>query len=87
MTLIWIEKRNCNEVQPLFISVDPARDSIGQLQHYSQDFHKSIMYLTGTKDQVAVAARAFRVYFSKVCEYYILYGFIRNNEFRLMKMN
>jgi cytochrome oxidase Cu insertion factor (SCO1/SenC/PrrC family) len=31
------------------------------------DFHPSILYLTGTKDQVSAITRAFRVYFSKVC--------------------
>jgi protein SCO1/2 len=61
-----LEKKNCSVVQPLFISVDPSRDTIGQLKHYSQDFHKDFTYLTGTKDQVAAAARAYRVYFSKV---------------------
>lgn len=53
-------------VVPLFISVDPSRDTIKQLKFYGQDFHKSIVYLTGTKDQVAAITKAFRVYFSKV---------------------
>jgi len=46
--------------------VDPARDTIGQLRHYGQDFHKKFQYLTGTIEQVARAAKSFRVYFSKV---------------------
>lgn len=50
---------------PVFISVDPARDSVGQLRYYSKDFHPSIQWLTGTTEQVAAVARAFRVYFSK----------------------
>ncbi len=53
-------------MQPLFISVDPSRDTVGQLKHYGQDFHKNLIYLTGTKDQVAAAAKAYRVYFSKL---------------------
>lgn len=57
-----------NVVQPIFITVDPARDTVGQLKHYSQDFHKSFQYLTGTTEQVAKAARAYRVYFSKVAD-------------------
>ncbi|CAN0326777.1 unnamed protein product, partial [Ascophyllum nodosum] len=56
-------------VKPVFVSVDPDRDSIAQLRHYSQDFHPSIAYLTGTKDQVAKAAKAYRVYFSKTEEH------------------
>ena len=53
-------------LQPLFISVDPSRDTVAQLKHYSQDFHKDMIYLTGTKDQIAAIAKSFRVYFSKV---------------------
>ena len=60
-------KRYC-PIQTLFISVDPARDTVGQLKHYSQDFHPEIHYLTGTKEQVAVATKAYRVYFSKANE-------------------
>jgi cytochrome oxidase Cu insertion factor (SCO1/SenC/PrrC family) len=60
------EKKNIHGVKPVFISVDPRRDTVGQMKNYSQDFHPSIAYLTGTKDQVAVAAKAYRVYFSKV---------------------
>ena len=44
-------KRDINLV-PIFISVDPDRDSIRQLQYYSKDFHPKIQYLTGTKEQV-----------------------------------
>jgi len=58
----------------LFISVDPSRDTIGQMKNYSQDFHKDIVYLTGTKEQVAAATKAYRVYFSKVI--YISFYFI-----------
>ncbi len=54
------------QIQPIFISVDPSRDTLEQLRFYGQDFHKDFVYLTGTKDQVAKAARAYRVYFSKV---------------------
>jgi protein SCO1/2 len=61
-----LEKKKTAKVLPLFISVDPSRDTIGQLRFYGQDFHKDFVYLTGTKDQVAAAAKAYRVYFSKV---------------------
>jgi protein SCO1/2 len=53
-------------VKPVFISVDPARDCLAQMKHYGQDFHKDFVYLTGTNEQVAAAARNYRVYFSKV---------------------
>lgn len=72
-----LEKAGENGLQPLFISVDPNRDTVGQMKNYSQDFHPSIVYLTGTREQVAKATRAYRVYFSKVItiKYHIHCGF------------
>lgn len=55
-------------LEPVFISLDPARDTLGQLKNYGQDFHPKFQWLTGTKDQIASVTRAFRVYFSKVDE-------------------
>ena len=52
-------------VRPVFISVDPPRDTVAQLRAYSRDFHRRILFLTGTPAQVAKATRAYRVYFSE----------------------
>jgi cytochrome oxidase Cu insertion factor (SCO1/SenC/PrrC family) len=54
------------DLKPLFISVDPRRDTLAQLKNYGQDFHPSFEYLTGTKEQLAAVTKKFRVYFSKV---------------------
>ena len=59
-------KKTARIVKPIFISVDPARDTVGQIRHYAKDFHKTFVFLTGTKDMVAAATKAYRVYFSKV---------------------
>lgn len=56
------------KLKPVFISVDPHRDTVGQLKSYAADFHKSIDYLTGTKDMIAKATKAYRVYFTKANE-------------------
>jgi protein SCO1/2 len=53
-------------VAPVFISVDPARDTCEQVGAYCKDFHPDLIGLTGTPGQVAQAAKAFRVYFSEV---------------------
>ena len=57
-----------SRVKPIFISVDPSRDSVEQLRFFGQDFHPDFAYLTGTREQVAKAARAYRIYFSKANE-------------------
>jgi protein SCO1/2 len=52
-------------VQPLFITVDPERDTAEQLRLYAESFHPRLVALTGTPEQVAAAARAYKVYFAK----------------------
>ena len=55
-----------NKVRPLFISVDPGRDTPEQLKLYMSNFHKRIVGLTGTPEQIAAVAKAYRIYFRKV---------------------
>lgn len=50
------------EVQALFVSLDPQRDSLEQLRHYAQDFDKRIEFLVGTPEQLTVASKRYRVY-------------------------
>ena len=54
------------KIRPIFITVDPYRDTVAQMAAYAKDFHPRTVALTGTPDQVARATRAFRVYFSNV---------------------
>jgi protein SCO1/2 len=49
-------------VQPVFISLDPWRDSVEQVAVYVKGFHPRILGLTGTPQQCEDIARAFRVY-------------------------
>jgi cytochrome oxidase Cu insertion factor (SCO1/SenC/PrrC family) len=58
--------RQADQVQPLFITVDPDRDTPSQLAGYVSQFHPRMAGLTGTPEQIAAAARAYRVYYSKV---------------------
>lgn len=54
------------QVQPIFITVDPARDTVKQMKLYATNFTPSLLALTGTPDEIAAAAKAYRVYFQKV---------------------
>jgi len=53
-------------IVPLFVTVDPERDTPEALAQYTDLFHPAIIGLTGTEAEVAAAARAFRVYYNKV---------------------
>lgn len=49
-------------VQPVFITVDPARDSAGVLAEYRKSFHPRLIMLTGSEAQIAAVAKAYRVH-------------------------
>jgi cytochrome oxidase Cu insertion factor (SCO1/SenC/PrrC family) len=53
-------------VVPALISVDPQRDTPEHLADYVSRFHPRMQGLTGTPEQVADAARRYRVYYAKV---------------------
>ena len=53
-----------DKVAPLFITVDPARDTAVRLASYLQNFDPRIVGLTGSDAQIATAAKAYRVYYS-----------------------
>ncbi len=53
-------------VKPLFITVDPARDTPELLAEYVAAFDPRITGLTGSDEQIAAAARAFGVYYAKI---------------------
>ncbi len=56
--------------QTVFVSVDPARDTVAQMKAYvaNDAFPKRIVGLTGSPAQTDAAAKAYRVYYQKVGE-------------------
>lgn len=56
-----------DKLQVVFVSVDPERDTPAQLKTYlsNEIYPKGTIGLTGTPEQVAAAAKAYRVYYRK----------------------
>jgi len=59
-----LNEKTPNTFRPLFLSVDPARDTPAVLKSYLAEFHPQIMGLTGTWQQIKDVCKAYRVYFS-----------------------
>lgn len=53
-------------VQPLFITLDPERDTVEHLAQYVPLFHPRLIGLTGSASAVTQAADAYRVYYKRV---------------------
>jgi len=53
------------QVQPIFISIDPARDTPKVVGEFAAAFSPRLLGLTGTPEQVAQAAKAFAAYYAK----------------------
>ena len=51
-----------DKLHPVFITVDPGRDTAAVLRDYTRAFHPTLLGLTGSQAQVASAAKAYRVH-------------------------
>ena len=54
------------KIQPIFITVDPARDTSAVLKQFVGAFHPRAIGLTGTDSEIAEAAKRFAIYSSRV---------------------
>jgi len=52
-------------VQPIFITLDPERDTAAHLAEYVPLFHPRLVGLTGSAEQIRHAASAYKVYYAK----------------------
>jgi cytochrome oxidase Cu insertion factor (SCO1/SenC/PrrC family) len=55
-------------IQPILITVDPERDTPELLKRYAEAFDPRLIALTGSPEQIAAVAKAYRVFYKKVEE-------------------
>jgi protein SCO1 len=55
-----------NEIQPIFITVDPVRDTVEQLADYVSSFHPRLIGLTGAATDIRKVALAYKVFYAKI---------------------
>lgn len=53
------------DVTPIFISIDPARDTPEVVGDFASNLHPEMIGLTGTEEQVKAASQAYRTYYRK----------------------
>lgn len=57
---------DADKVTPVFISIDPERDTPELLKDYVENFHPRLIGLTGASEQVAAAAKAYMASYFKI---------------------
>jgi len=63
--LLESDEKNKISIVPVFISVDPERDTIERVKKYCSEFSPKLRGYTGSKEQVAKVTKTFRVYYSQ----------------------
>lgn len=53
------------QVQPVFISIDPERDRAASMDDYTRAFHPAILGLAGDAAQTRAAAESFRIFYER----------------------
>ncbi len=61
------EKRR-KQITPLFVTIDPERDTRELMAAYVENFHPDLVGLVGTVEQIKKMGKTFRVYFKKVAD-------------------
>jgi protein SCO1/2 len=56
--------QEANLLQPIFITIDPKRDTQAQLKEYFTHFNPAILPLTGSAEEIKQVATSFKVYYS-----------------------
>lgn len=61
-----LDEETAAKITPIFVSVDPERDTPDVMKKYVEQFHPKLVGLTGSQEQVDSIKQSYRVYSSKV---------------------
>jgi protein SCO1 len=53
------------DIQPIFVTIDPERDTTKVLGEYVAAFHRSFVGLTGSPEEIRKVANAYKAYYTK----------------------
>jgi protein SCO1 len=56
------------KITPIFITLDPERDTPAKIGEYVHSFHPRMVGLTGSLEEIAKVAKAYRVFWKKVSD-------------------
>jgi protein SCO1/2 len=62
---LQILEDKAKDLQPLFITIDPDRDTVEVLRDYLSNFHPAILGLTGSAEEIDQVAKAYKVFYAK----------------------
>lgn len=57
--------RDLDDVVPLFITIDPERDTVDSLKVYASNFHSKFLMLTGSPQEITSVLKGYKVYAAK----------------------
>ena len=57
--------RDLDDVVPIFVTIDPERDTVESLKIYATNFHSKFTMLTGTPEGIAPVLKSYKVYAAK----------------------
>ena len=61
-----LSKEELEQIQGIFISVDPDRDTVEKLQQYAAYFHPKIVGITGKKDNIDAITKRYGAFYRMV---------------------
>lgn len=56
---------DAERITPVFVTIDPERDTVAVMKDYVSNFHPRMVGLTGTPEEIAAMAKAWRVYYGR----------------------